>query len=160
MTIVTAVTVQPICNDAAILDSGYDVNHLNQIIYSGHGMKHPESLRRQKRARFDLMKEGTDAVTKLTSGAKRLRSYEKNVRQYRKDGNFQTAVEDFMALRPVSVREASYPPFQHKAVYGRVGDRFVQVVKVGQSRRPTITLIKQGEDGNSSTAVRIMYYRP
>ena len=93
---------------------------------SGNGVNDRETESRKKRGRGDLliMKEGADAVKRLLSGAKQIRSREKNVRVFQKAGDFKTAVHEFKSLRPAIVREASYP-FGHKALYGKVGDRFI-----------------------------------
>ena len=149
------VTVRTTC-DAAMLDAENDVDPL--LLVSRNVVSDGETESRKKRGRMDLlmMKEGADAVTKLISGAKRIRSREKHVQVFQKAGDFKTAVQEFKSLRPSSLKEASYP-FGHKVLYGTVGDRFIQVVNYGKGGKPTMTVLKQREDGVSSTAVRIKY---
>ena len=93
-------------------------------------------------------------MTKLISRAKRIRSYDKNVCQYRKAGNFETAVEDFRSLRPVSLIEASYS-LQHKAVY-------VMLICLRGRRRGLVVKSRTPErevGGSILTRVAVLYPR-
>lgn len=90
--------------------------------------------------------KGFAAVKKLTSGATPLRSRSNRHRKYQRQGDFETAKDDFYSLNPVNVKDYSgqkqfYRTFG-ETITGNVGDRRLVLQKYGEKGNPMLEVIE------------------
>lgn len=90
--------------------------------------------------------KGFAAVEKLVSGAKSLSSKSIRHRRYQRQGDFETAKEEFYSLNPVNVKEYSgqkqfYRTFG-ETITGNVGDRRLILKKYGEKGYPMLEVIE------------------
>ena len=146
-----------ITKSAIMVDIGRYVD--SQLSADGSGVKdiQTETERSEESLIFCQRLEKVQMLQeKLKRGAKQIPTRAKYTNIYEKTGGLNTAIKDIKALNPTQVQSVSYP-FGREVMHGFVGDRYVELVTNGRSRKPTITLLKRHRKKAEEKADMIIY---